>query len=150
MSGTYTNLLYHVVFSTKERRQLISSTIEAGLYAYVGGVFANVGGVLLEINGIADHVHLLAKLPPKLAVSDVIRDVKANSSKWLNDEKTKFRRFAWQDGFAAFSVSESQVPRVRSYIRRQREHHASLDFKTELVALLVKNRVEYDERYLWH
>ena len=149
MSGTYTNLLYHIVFSTKERRQLITPAIESELYAYMGGVFANIGGRLLEINGVADHVHLLAKLPPKLAVSDVIRDVKANTSKWLNGEKTKLYKFAWQDGFAAFSVSESQAPRVRGYIRRQKEHHQSQDYKTELVALLDKNRVEYDPRYLW-
>ena len=149
MSGTYTNLLYHIVFSTKERRQLITSAIEPELYAYMGGVFANVGGRLLEINGVADHVHLLAKLPPKLAVSNVIRDVKANTSKWLNEEKTKLYKFAWQDGFAAFSVSESQTPRVRSYLRRQKEHHLSQDYKTELIALLQRNRVEYDERYLW-
>ena len=149
MAATYSNLLYHIVFSTKERRGLITAAIEPELYAYIGGIVRNNDGKLLEIGGIKDHIHLLLKLPPKLAVSDVIRDVKANSSKWLNEEKSKFRSFSWQDRFAAFSVSESQVGRVRAYIRRQKEHHRRQDFKTELVTLLRKNRIEFDERYLW-
>lgn len=112
MAGTYTNLLYHIVFSTKERRQLIVPAIEEDLYGYLGGIVKGIERKLLEINGIADHVHLLVKLPPKIAVSDGVRKIKANSSKWLNnEEKSRFYKFGWQDGFAAFSVSESQVDR---------------------------------------
>ena len=102
----------------------------------------------LEINGVADHVHILVKLKPTLSLSDVVRDIKANSSKWLNEKSTIFK-FAWQDGFAAFSVSESQAPRVQAYIRNQKSRHRRMSFKEELVALLEKNRVEYEERYLW-
>jgi REP element-mobilizing transposase RayT len=149
MSGTYTNLLYHVVFSTKERRRLIVPAIEKDLYGYIGGIVKGIAGMLLEVNGAADHVHLLAKLPPKVAVSDAIRDIKANSSKWLNEEKSKFHKFGWQDGFAAFSVSESQVDRVRGYIRNQKQRHKRMTFQEELLAMLEKNRVEYDKRYLW-
>jgi REP element-mobilizing transposase RayT len=149
MSGTYTNLLYHVVFSTKDRRQLITSAIEGDLHAYIGGIVRGIDGILLEINGVADHLHLLAKLPPKHSVSDAIRDIKANSSKWLSEERSKFYKFGWQDGFAAFSVSESQVERVRGYIRNQKNRHKRMHFKEELVALLDKHRIEYDQRYLW-
>jgi putative transposase len=149
MSGTYTNLLYHIVFSTKERRQLITPAIEDELYSYIGGIIRNQKGVQLEINGITDHVHILAKLKPTPSLSDVVRDIKANSSKWLNEEKSKLHKFAWQDGFAAFSVSESQAPRVQAYIRNQKGRHKRMSFKEELVALLEKNRVEYEERYLW-
>lgn len=148
MAGTYTNLLYHIVFSTKERRQLITPAIEEDLYSYIGGIVRGVGGVQLEIGGVADHVHLLIKLKPMLAVSDVVRDIKANSSKWLN-ERSAIYKFAWQDGFAAFTVSESQVAAVRAYIRGQKEHHARMSFQDEVLALLKRHRVEFDERYLW-
>ncbi|MCI0360970.1 MAG: IS200/IS605 family transposase [Planctomycetaceae bacterium] len=148
MAGTYTNLLYHIVFSTKERRQLVTAAIEEDLHGYMGGIVKGLDGKLLEINGIPDHIHLLVKLPPKLALSDSVRDIKANSSKWLN-ERSRIYKFAWQDGFAAFTVSESQVERVRGYIRNQKNRHKRMTFKDELLALLQKNRVEYEERYLW-
>ena len=149
MAGTYTNLLYHIVFSTKERRQLIVPAIEEDLRGYLGGIVKGLEGKLLEVNGASDHIHLLAKFPPKLALSDAVRDIKANSSKWLNEEKSTFYKFAWQDGFAAFSVSESQVERVRGYIRNQKQRHKRMTFKDELLALLEKNRVQFDRRYLW-
>src|ERR1051325_8223658 len=106
MAGTYTNLLYHIVFSTKERRQLIKPAIEERLYKYIGGIIRGLGGIELEIGGVDDHIHILAKFKPTIALSDAVRDIKANSSKWLN-EKSKIYKFAWQDGFAAFTVSES-------------------------------------------
>lgn len=149
MAGTYTNLLYHIVFSTKERRELITPAIESDLYGYLGGIVNGLESKLLEINGVADHVHLLAKVPPKWALSDAVRDIKANSSKWVNEERSKFYKFGWQDGFAAFTVSESQVERVRGYIRNQKQRHKRTTFKDELLAMLEKNRVEYDPRYLW-
>jgi len=148
MAGTYTNLLYHIVFSTKERRQLIFPQIEDELHKYIGGIVRNLDGDLLEANGMPDHIHLLIKLKPKFAVSDIVRDIKANSSGWLND-KSRIYKFGWQDGFAAFTVSESQAPRVRGYIRNQKNRHKRMDYKVELLELLAKNRVEYDERYLW-
>jgi len=149
MAGTYTNLLFHIVFSTKERRRLITPLIEPELYKYIGGVIRNLEGDLLEANGDMDHIHLLAKLKPKFALSDVIRDIKANSSGWLNERKRGLHKFGWQDGFAAFTVSESQMERVRRYIQNQKRHHRRATFQEELLALIQKNRVEYDERYLW-
>ena len=148
MAGTYTNLLYHIVFSTKERRQLITPAIEDPLYNYIGGIIRGLEGVQLEIGGVSDHIHILAKLKPTISLSNAVRDIKANSSKWLN-EKSKLYKVAWQDGFAAFTVSESQAERIMRYIQNQKVHHKRKTFQEELLELLVKNRVEYDERYLW-
>jgi REP element-mobilizing transposase RayT len=149
VAGSYTNLLYHVVFSTKERRRLITPVIEDELHKYIGGIVRNLEGDLLEANGDLDHRHLLILLKPKFALSDVVRDIKANSSGWLNDRSKSLHKFGWQDGFAAFTVSESQVPRVSGYIRNQKNRHMKTDFKAELRELLAKNRIEFDERYLW-
>lgn len=149
MSGTYSNLLYHVVFSTKNRYPLITAAVRDDLHAYLGGIVREREGIPLMIGGMPDHVHLLVKLKPKFAVSDVVRDIKAGSSKWVNDMKEGLRKFGWQDGFAAFTVSQSQSSRVRRYIENQEEHHRSTDFQSELLTLLVKNQVEYDEATLW-
>jgi REP-associated tyrosine transposase len=149
MSGTYTNLLYHIVFSTKNRYPLISEALRKDLHAYLGGIVREHLGIALMVGGMPDHVHILAKLKPKLAVSDVVRDIKAGSSKWVNENRRTNRKFGWQDGFAAFSVSQSQSGRVRRYIDEQEEHHRGADFKSELLRLLVKNQVEYDETTLW-
>jgi REP element-mobilizing transposase RayT len=149
MAGTYTNLLYHIVFSTKERIPLISSGFEDDLYDYIGGIIRNEGGVLIQIGGMPDHVHLLTKFKPAISVSEMLKVIKSKSSKWLNDEKMDLRKFGWQDGFAAFSVSESNVPTVRRYIQNQESHHYRQSYQDELRALLKKHGIEYDERYLW-
>jgi putative transposase len=147
--STYTNLLYHFVFSTKDRIPLITAELQEELYRYVGGIIRAEGGVQLEIGGISDHVHILAKNKPSIAVSDLLGKIKANSSKWINDQKPQSRKFGWQEGYAAFTVSESQVATVREYIRLQKEHHHKQTFKEELVALLDRHGIEYDARFLW-
>jgi putative transposase len=149
MAGTYTNLLFHIVFSTKRRTGLITPELEPDLYAYIGGVIRNQGGKLLDAGGMSDHVHLLLKSKPNVALSDLVRDIKANSSKWINESKWKIRKFGWQDGFAAFTVSESQVEIVSKYIQSQKIHHRRRDFKAELLFLLKKNHCEFDEALLW-
>ncbi|MBI5760890.1 MAG: IS200/IS605 family transposase [Planctomycetales bacterium] len=149
MPGTHTNLLYHLVFSTKKRLPMITDAIEAELYKYLGGIVRGEGGILLEVGGMPDHVHLLVKLKPTIAVSDMLRLLKANSSKWVNEEKLKYRKFGWQDGYAAFTASQSQGDKVTKYIRNQKQHHRTRDFKTEFVALLERHEVEYEKRYLW-
>ena len=103
----------------------------------------------MEISGMSDYVHILAILPPKIAVSDALREIKANSSKWVHESKSDLAKFGWQDGYAAFTVSKSQVDSVREYIRAQKSHHAERDFKAEFLELLAKHEVEYDPRYLW-
>ena len=148
MASTLTNLLYHLVFSTKGRLPLIGPDIEEPLYAYMGGILRNQGGKALEIGGMPDHVHILARLPARTAVSDILRALKSDSSGWMNRERPD-DRFAWQTGYGAFTVSESQVGKVRRYIRTQEEHHRGQGFETELVGLLERHGVDYDERFLF-
>ena len=146
MAGTYTKLYYHIVFSTKHRSEFITPAIEVELHKYISGIVRGLEGSCIEINGMPDHVHLLAILPPKLAISDALREIKANSSKWVHETKPDLAKFGWQDGYAAFTVSKSQVGPVREYIRDQKLHHGERDFKAELLGLLAKHEVEFDER----
>jgi REP element-mobilizing transposase RayT len=149
MSGTYTNLLYHLVFSTKNRIPMISERLQENLYPYMGGIIRGEGGTLLEIGGMPDHVHLLTKFKPTKSISEMLNRIKAKSSKWVNEEQRKMRKFGWQDGYAAFSVSESVAPSVRRYIQNQKKHHKRQSFQDEFRALLEKHGIEYEERYLW-
>ena len=121
MAGTDTNLLYHLVFSTKNRQGYITPTIEEKLYKYIGGIICGIDGICLEINGISDHVHILAKIPPKIAISNALRDIKANSSKWVNETKSGLRKFGWQDGYSAFTIGKSQVDVVRQSYPRSKD-----------------------------
>lgn len=149
MSNTYTNLLYHVVFSTKFRLPTIDSTWQSALHKYIGGIIRERDGISLQVGGMPDHVHVLAKLCPKFAVMDVIRDIKANSSKWVNDQHLSKGRFEWQMGYGAFSVSRSNVDEVQHYIRTQPEHHRQMSFKTELLEFLKRHGVEFDLKYVF-
>ena len=143
MARTYTKLNYHIVFSTKERVPLITAEIRDRLYPYLGGVIRGEKGSLLEIGGVADHVHILARFGAAVAVSEMVKRIKGNSSHWLSQELGVW--FAWQIGYGAFTVSESQVAAVRKYIQRQEEHHKRVSFKDELISLLRKHRIEFDE-----
>lgn len=149
MPSTYTNLLYHIIFSTKQRTPLINKDFQEELYCYIGGIIRAEGGTQLEIGGTSDHIHILAKFKPAISISDMLEKIKANSSKWVNDHKMKLRKFGWQEGYAAFTVSESQVPAVREYIQNQEEHHRKQTYQEEFVALLDRHGIEYDPRYLW-
>jgi REP-associated tyrosine transposase len=148
MSDSYTNLLYHIIFSTKDRRPLITEAYEPRLYDYIGGTIRKLGGISLELNGTEDHVHLLAKLRPDNALSDVLRDLKANASGWMHDVFPELRAFSWQRGYGAFTVSHSNVEEVRQYITRQKEHHARISFRDEFTQFLKVNEIEFDERYV--
>jgi putative transposase len=147
MAQTFASLLTHVIFSTKNREPLIAREFQTELWAYLGGIVRNLEGKALVINGMADHVHLLVSLPPTVSVSDAVRVIKANSSKWLHQKRRA--SFAWQNGYGAFSVSSSAAPEVIEYICRQEEHHRRMTFQEELVAFLKKHQVEYDKRYIW-
>jgi REP element-mobilizing transposase RayT len=127
MSQSFTNLLYHIIFSTKDRRPLITSAYEPRLYEYIGGILKGTGGISLSINGAEDHVHVLAKLRPDRALSDVLRDLKCNASGWMHDVFPEVRDFSWQRGYGAFTVSQSHVEEVRRYLVRQKEQ-SSADF----------------------
>ncbi|HET6424037.1 MAG TPA: IS200/IS605 family transposase [Planctomycetaceae bacterium] len=148
MPGTYSQILLHIVFSTKHRQPWITEEVAEQLYPYLGGIIRGEQGILYDIGGIEDHVHLYLRWRPSGSLSDLMRDAKAHSSKWIHETFPALENFAWQEGFAAFSVSKSQEPAIKNYISRQREHHKQFDFKTELLKLLRAHHVEFDERYV--
>lgn len=144
---SYTNLLYHIVYATKERAPLITNTLRPRLHEYLGGTVRGLGGIALEINGTNDHVHVLAKLRPTLSVSEFMSKLKSGSSGWAKRQTAG--RFGWQARFGAFTVSESQVERVRRYIRYQEEHHRKLSFEEEFKVLLRAHKIDFDTAHLW-
>ncbi len=148
MPESYTNLLYHIVFSTKDRQKLISSEVEPRLYEYIGGTIRGLGGISLELNGTEDHVHSLAKLRPDCALSNVLRKLKANATGWMHDVFPALEDFSWQRGYGAFTVSQSNVEQVAHYIAKQKEHHATISFRDEFIQFLKAKGIEYDERYV--
>jgi len=142
-------LLIHIVFSTKGRAPLISGEIQDDLHAYLGGIIREIGGKALIVNGTVDHVHVLIRTPTTRSSAEIVRLLKANSSKWIHQKWPQQRGFTWQSGYGAFSVSESPVDSVRAYIASQQEHHKKISFQDEFRAFLRKNNIEVDERYLW-
>jgi putative transposase len=136
MAHSYTCLLYHLVFSTKDREPWLHGEWRPRLWEYLSGAIRSEGGFCLLANGVADHIHLLARLRQDKAVSDVLRAIEANSSGWIHDAFPKLCSFHWQDGYGAFRVSKSQMETVRRYIARQEAHHRKLTFQEEFVALL--------------
>jgi REP element-mobilizing transposase RayT len=144
MAGTFSRLLYHVVFSTKSRARFIDPRLREQLYPYIEGIIRRQKGWLLSLGGMPDHVHLLVRLKPDLAVSELVRHVKGGSSKWVHDQKGLCPEFAWQSGYAVFSVSESNEGKVRSYIEKQEAHHSRKSFEDELIGLLRKHKIEFD------
>lgn len=133
----------HIVFSTKDRRPLLNESIRLKVWAYLAGIAKNIGANFIEIGGTADHVHLLLSLPSDLSISKAVNLLKSNSSKWLNQNGN---RFAWQQGYAAFSVSASNRKAVIQYIRDQEKHHRGRDFIEEFRTLLEKHGVKFDEK----
>ncbi len=149
MPQSYCCLLYHLVFSTKERRPWLSPDVRERLFAYLGGIIRNDKGIPMLVGGTEDHVHILAHLHQGRAVADQLRDLKAKSSGWAHKTLPDMQQFAWQSGYGAFTVSASQIKRVHAYIAGQEVHHRKEDFKTEFVRLLKAHGVEFDERYIW-
>jgi putative transposase len=149
MPHTYSKILVHVVFSTKERRPWLKEALQAKAWAYIGGIARKNQMRALAVGGIADHVHCLLHHPPAMATSKAVQLIKGGSSKWIHDTFPELKAFAWQEGFFGFTVSISQVDKVVAYIANQAEHHKKRDYKAELLSLLKKHGVEYDERYLF-
>lgn len=147
MSHTSGNILLHFIFSTEGRRPLINAEFRADLYAYLGGIIREMRATALIVNGTADHVHLLTRVRPIHSAAEMMRVIKANSSKWVHEKRKT--DFGWQTGYGVFSVSESSVAAVTSYIARQEQHHRKQSFQEEFLAFLKKNNVAYDERFLW-
>jgi putative transposase len=147
MSSTHLSLHYHLVFGTKNHQPLITPAWRDRLHAYLGGVIRTLDGVPEAVGGVSDHVHLLVGLKATHTLADVLRETKSVSSAWVHEE-VGISSFAWQEGYGAFTVSTSQLERVRAYIQEQEDHHRTGTFREEYSALLQRSGVEFDERYL--
>ncbi|MEX2218357.1 MAG: IS200/IS605 family transposase [Phycisphaerales bacterium] len=148
MPGTFTKLVYHLTFSTKHRLPHIAPDIRPRLYDYLGGSICGERGTLYAIGGTADHVHLLIRWRPDMSLSDLMRNVKGGSSTWVH-QTLGLREFAWQEGYGAFTVSQSGIEDVKAYIARQEEHHRVKTFKEEYIEFLDRHEIEYDLKYVF-
>jgi len=144
----YTKLIYHIVFSTKERRPFLRDEALSEMCAYLGGALRDQNVHPVVVGGMPDHLHLAVIGGQTTRLSDLMREVKANSSRWIHGRFPGLKAFGWQDSYSAFSVSASVLPDVVQYIRGQEVHHQKLTFQEELVALLTRHGVDYDPRYI--
>jgi REP element-mobilizing transposase RayT len=149
MANTYSHLFYHIVFSTKGRRDLVSREIEERVWAFIGGIARKHEAIAVHVGGTENHVHVLVLAKPKFAPSQVVQWLKGESSRWIHETFDDMRSFEWQDGYGIFSVSKQNVPRVVDYIKIQREHHATQSFEDEYISMLKLSGIDYDERYLF-
>ncbi len=150
MSATYAKVYIQAVFAVKYRQALINDSFSASLYRYMGGLIKEKGHIPLKINGMPDHIHLAISLRPRESISDLMRFVKANSSRWINQQGFLECKFAWQRGFGVFSYGESQVPRLKRYIENQKIHHQKRTFKEEYLKMLKLYNINYDEKLLFN
>jgi REP element-mobilizing transposase RayT len=148
MADTHHMLLYHFVFSTKNRRRWIEPAVAPNMFEYLGGCIRGLGGVALKVGGWLDHVHLLVKLRTTHCVADVLRELKSNSSRHFNESTRSLEKFGWQDGYGAFTVSGFRKEQVIQYIGSQREHHEQEDSRTEYLRMLQIHGVEFDPRFV--
>lgn len=149
MANTYTQLYFHIVFAVKGRENLISKNWKDELYKYITGITSHKGQKLMYINDIPNHIHILIGTKPNCNLSDLIRDVKSNSSKWINEKKLTPSKFSWQTGFGAFTVSHSQLNQIIDYIINQEEHHKKKSFRDEYVEFLNANNIDYKNEYIF-
>ena len=149
MANTYTQIHIHVVFAVEGRQNLIKPENNDELQKYITGIVSGQKQKLIAINNMPDHLHLLVSLKPDMALSDLMRDVKAGSSKYINENRWVAGRFSWQEGFGAFSYSRSQLGTVIRYIENQQKHHVKKSFRDEYIDLLEKFGVDYDRRYVF-
>ncbi|HBM17578.1 MAG TPA: IS200/IS605 family transposase [Lentisphaeria bacterium] len=141
MGHTYSNLLVHIVFSTKERINFLYKGMRPELFSYICGIAKNIDCYISKIGGVEDHIHILVKIPPNISASDVVMKLKANSSKWIHEKYPTLHDFAWQPGFSCFSVSESAKANVQRYIELQEEHHKRIPLGHELKMFYEKNKI---------
>jgi len=149
MANTYSRIYIQIVFSVKRRENLIQKEWKDELYKYICGIVNGKEQKVYAIGGVADHIHILISIKPDVAISDLVRDIKANSSRWINEKGYLRVKFQWQEGFGAFSYAQSQLDNVKAYINNQEKHHQKKKFKNEYLQLLQKFNVNYDEKYLF-
>lgn len=149
MPNTYSQIYIQVVFAVKGRENLIHKNLKDELYKYICGIANGQHQKVYAINGMPDHIHLLLSMKPDISLSNLVRDIKANSSKWINSNKKIVGKFQWQEGFGAFSYSSSHLDKVIAYINNQEEHHSKKTFKEEYLDLLSKFEIPFDPKYLF-
>ena len=149
MAQSLAKIYVHTIFSTKYRKALIKKEIEKELFAYIGDTIKRDGGIPFLINGTENHIHILSTLPRTVSLAKYVENIKRNSSRWIKGKGVDYLNFAWQNGYASFSVSSSKIDIVKRYISNQKEHHKKLEFKKELILFLNEYSVNYDEKYLW-
>ena len=149
MANTYTQMYIQIVFAVKRRQNLIQKNWKDELHKYICGIVNGKGQKVYAIGGVEDHIHILVSIKPNISISDLVRDIKANSSKWINENEFVRGKFQWQEGFGAFSYAQSQLDNVIAYINNQEQHHQKKTFKDEYLTLLQKFNIEYDEKYLF-
>lgn len=149
MANTYTQLYFHIVFAVKGRQNHISTKWKDELYKYISGIIANKDQKLFIINGIPNHIHLLIGTKPNCNLSDLVRDIKANSSKWINEKEFINGKFEWQTGFGAFTLGQRQIPTIVNYIKNQEEHHKVQTFKEEYIDFLKDYEIDFKHEYIF-
>ena len=149
MAGTFTQIYIQIVFAPQGRENLIGKNWKDELHKYIAGIITNKGQKSIIINGVSDHIHIFIGLKPSMAISDLVRDIKNNSSNFINEKKFVNGKFSWQEGYGAFSYAHSQIEQVYNYILHQEEHHHKKTFKEEYLDFLQKYEIEYDEKFLF-
>ena len=149
MAGTFTQIYIQVVFSVKGRQNLLNKNWREEVFRYISGIITGKGQKSIIVGGHSDHVHILIGLKPTMALSDLVRDIKNNSSNFINDKKFIRGKFSWQEGYGAFSYGHLQIEDVYNYILNQEEHHRKKTFKEEYILFLKKYEIEHDERFLF-
>ena len=149
MANTYTQLYVHIVFTVRDREPIIPKEHKAELHKYITGIVHNRKQKMMQINSMPDHIHIFLSLTPNIAVSDLVRDIKVNSTRFINEKRWVAGHFRWQEGFAAFTYSHSQVDAVVTYIANQEKHHEQTTFQEEYLKLLDRFGIPYDKRYVF-
>jgi len=149
MANTYTQIYYHIIFAVRNRESLITKNIKEELHKYISGIIKNQNQKLLIINGMPDHIHILINCKPNINLSNLVKEIKEHSTKFINDKKIFIGKFYWQTGFSAFSISNRDIPVVINYIKNQENHHGKKSFKEEYLNLLKENEILYDEKYVF-
>jgi putative transposase len=149
MAGTYSKIYIQLVIAVKGRQNLLSKSWREDIFKYIAGIIKNKGQKPIIVNGVGDHIHILVGLKPSISISDLARDIKNNSTRFINENKLVVGKFAWQEGYGAFSYAESQVDAVYRYIENQEEHHRKLGFKEEYKQFLEEYNIEHDDKYLF-
>jgi putative transposase len=149
MANTYSQIYIQIVFAVAGRENLLKAEWRTELYKYITGIVKNHGQKLIAIGGVENHVHILLGIKPNVALSDLVREIKANSSRFINERNFVRGKFLWQEGFGAFSYSHSQIGDVIRYIENQEEHHKKTTFKDEYLKFLQKYQIDFDEKYLF-